>query len=279
MSANIKHISSLASEAEFAQPISGASTNVSKIPDSGTVPPHRTNHTDNLNRLARFRHHHADWGLRRAVYWELMNFLGRRGFRIHLVGVGATRFDLFNPVPPEVPPGYDTRQLLKADLEPFVDKLTTDLTQDFLDQAFENEDVCVGTFYGDELVAFSFDSRTRTTVNDQLDVLIPEGFKYGYKAWTHEDHRRKNLSKMIGNFKWKELKRDYGERGIWYIETHNYPSRLHGYLHPRQWSVRVGYVGWFTLFGRQIPFNTRWAKKIGFEFVRKDDSRRRYYGG
>ena len=196
-----------------------------------------------------------------------------------MVGVGSTRFDLFDPEPPEVPPGYDTRQLSKSDLEPFVDKVDTDLTQSFLDEAFAKGDDCVGTFYRAQLVAFSFDSRTRTRVTDQLDVLIPEGFKYGYKAWTDKAHRRKNLSKMISHVKWKEVPRDYGERGIWYIETHNYQSRLHGYIHPRQWSLRVGYVGWITLFGREIPFNSRWAKKVGMEFVRKDDHRKRYYGG
>lgn len=229
--------------------------------------------------LAPFMRRRADWGLRRALYWQLMHFLARCGFRIHKVGVGSTRFDLFDPEPPEVPPGYETRPLGKTDLEPYVDKLETNLTQDFLDQAFANGDDCVGSFYGDQLVAFSFDSRTRTTVTDQLDVMIPEGFKYGYKAWTHPDHRRRNLSKMISHVKWKQVARDYGERGIWYIETHNYQSRLHSYIHPREWSIGFGYVGWFTLFGRQIPFNTRWAKKIGLEFVRKSDHRKRYYGG
>ena len=57
----------------------------------------------------------------------------------------------------------------------------------------------------------------------------------------------------------------------------NYASLLHTYKHPGLWTIRTGYVGWFTIFGRQVPFNTRWAKKIGFEFVMKDDSRTRYY--
>ncbi len=39
----------------------------------------------------------------------------------------------------------------------------------------------------------------------------------------------------------------------------------------------MGLCGWITLFGRQIPFNTRRAKWIGFELVRKEDHRRRQY--
>ena len=227
--------------------------------------------------VARFRKRCYDWGWFRAVYCLFMGALARLGFRIHMVGVGAHRVDLQVKEPPEVPPGYITRPVGKADLERYVGKLETNLTQAFLDKAFGHGDTCIACFKDDELVAFSFDSRTRTTVTDQLDVLIPDGFKYGYKSWTHPDHRRKNLSKMLGWVARNELERDFSERGIWYIETHNYASLLHTYKHPGLWTIRTGYVGWFTIFGRQVPFNTRWAKKIGFEFVMKDDSRTRYY--
>lgn len=60
-------------------------------------------------------------------------------------------------------------------------------------------------------------------------------------------------------------------------ETHNYPSLLHGYRHPRLRGLRMGFCGWITVFGRQIPFNSRRARWIGFEFVRREDHRRRQY--
>ena len=122
-----------------------------------------------------------------------------------------------------------------------------------------------------------FTTRSRARVSEQLDVLIPPGFRYGYKAWTHEDHRRRHLSKMRGHFHFTTVPRPYEERGIWYVETHNYMSLLHSYVHPRQRAMRMGYCGWLTLFGRQIPFNTRAAKWIGFEFVRRSDDGRRQY--
>ena len=61
------------------------------------------------------------------------------------------------------------------------------------------------------------------------------------------------------------------------METHNYPSLLHGYEHPNSRSLYTGYVGWITLFDRQIPINSRHAKRIGFEFVRKSDPGVRQY--
>ena len=284
MSANVNQAAELdrptnpSAEAREVTPDASESTVEQLVSSSSEVETESERNRDS-SRWSPLRARLSEWGLRRTIYWHIMNFLGKCGFRIHRVGVGAGRFDLFNTEPPEIPPGYETRPLDKSDLEPFVGKLETELSQEFLDTAFANGDDCVGSFFGDQLVAFAFVSRTRTTVTDQIDVIIPEGFKYDYKSWTHRDHRRRNISKMIGHVMWKALERDYSERVIWYIETHNYQSLLHSYTHPRQWSLRFGYVGWFTLFGRQIPFNSRWAKKIGFEFVRKEDDGKRYYGG
>jgi hypothetical protein len=58
-----------------------------------------------------------------------------------------------------------------------------------------------------------------------------------------------------------------------YIETHNYLSLLRRARVPTQRRIPMGMCGWFTLFGREFPFNTRRAKWIGFEFVRKEDER------
>jgi hypothetical protein len=39
----------------------------------------------------------------------------------------------------------------------------------------------------------------------------------------------------------------------------------------------MGFCGWITIFGRQIPFTSRRARWVGFELVRNDDNRRRQY--
>jgi hypothetical protein len=114
-------------------------------------------------------------------------------------------------------------------------------------------------------------------VTEQLEVLVPDGFRYGYKGWTHPDHRRRNLSQKGTWVKKTQAGRPFGERGIWYIETHNYASLLRGYRNPRVRHINMGVVGWFTLFGRQIPFATRTAKWIGFHFSRRGQQPRRQY--
>lgn len=227
--------------------------------------------------FAGFASRQREWGWRRAVYWQVMHTLVRTiGLRLHRVEVGAERRDLWDPDPPEVPAGYVTKFCTRADLEPFVNSVPK-FPPEFFHTAFDRGDDCSATFFNDRLVAFTFNSRARTQVNEQIDVLIPEGFRYSYKSWTHPDHRRKNLTKMRTYVLQQNAKRPYEERAIWYVETHNFASRLHGYRHPGIRSILMGYGGWFSLFGRHIPFNTRGAKWIGFEFVTKSDDGIRYY--
>lgn len=228
----------------------------------------------------KFRHfaqRKRDWGLKRALYWELM-YAARTylGFCIHYVTVGA---DLKRPaenVRPEVPEGYVTRIVGLEDMLPYVGRVP-DLDAEFLHDAFRRGDECAANFFGDELVGFGFICRTRCRASTQIDVLIPQGFRYSYKDWTHPDHRRNNLSRMRGHVRFTTLPRPFEERSVTYVETHNYASLLHSYLRPRERSLRMGLCGWWSLFGHQIPFNSRAAKWVGFEFIRRDDDGRRQY--
>jgi hypothetical protein len=227
--------------------------------------------------LKQARAHVREWGARRALWWVLMTLAARYlGVHVHYVFVGADRPDLRDPDPPPVPPGYEARIVGLGELIPFADSIPS-LTRSFLEDAFIADDECAACFHGLELVAFSFNKRSRAPVTDQLDVLVPKGFRYGYKGWTHPAHTRRNLQKLCTHVKHANTRRPFSERSIHYIETHNYPSLLRGYRRPPERSIRMGFVGWVTVFGRQVPFNTRHAKQIGFEFVRKDDPGVRYY--
>lgn len=206
-----------------------------------------------------------------------MHALGRCfGIRVHYVQVGADRNDLLDPEPPVIPPGYAVRFGTKADFLPYVGKIE-DLDSEFLEQAFERNDECSVAFYEGRLVSFCFCSRDRTRVTPQLDVLVPPGFRYLYKAWTEPGHRRKNLSTAQSWMRVTYGNRPFSERTLSYTETHNYPSLLTKYLHPNKRPLAMGLAGWITIFGRQIPINSRGARWIGFEFVRREDTRTRQY--
>ena len=106
-----------------------------------------------------------------------------------------------------------------------------DLDRPFLELAIARGDVCIANFHGADLVGFAFVSFTRAPVSAQLDVLVPKGFQYVYKGWTHPDYRRANLGKARMYLRHGLLREHHAQRGISYVETHNYRSLLHGYRH------------------------------------------------
>jgi hypothetical protein len=229
-----------------------------------------------MQKIENVRTRSRQWGWRRALYWELMHLLERLGIRVHYVMVGADMHEIVGEEKPETPPEYQTRVVRVSELESFAERVPG-LDREFLEAAKQRNDICTANFCDGELVGYAFSTFSRARVTEQLDVLVPEGFRYGYKGWTHPEHRRANLSRMRTYVRRQTRRADHLERSIHYIETHNYPSLLHGYRHPRMRSLRMGLCGWITVFGRQIPFNSRRARWIGFEFVRREDPGSRKY--
>jgi hypothetical protein len=230
-----------------------------------------------MGKLREIRRRVNEWGLRRAAHWEVMHALARvLGIRVHYIIVSSGSGRWGRMAPPVIPEGYRVHMVGLDDLLPFVGS-AADFSERFLRDAFAGGDVCVASFHGSELVGCSFQSGGRSPVTDQLDILIPKGFRYTYKTWIHPAHRRRNLSQIQGYVRYHARGGQSNDRGIWYVETHNYPSLLHSYRHPRERDLVMGFIGWWSLFGRQVPFRTRAARWLGVELVRKDDTRPRLY--
>jgi hypothetical protein len=174
-----------------------------------------------------------------------------------------------NRIPIPLEEGYVHREISLCELIPFADsegELAEELTTDFLREATERGDLCVASFFGKELVGFDFASTRRLPATPQLDQIIPPGFLYSYKSWTHPGHRRKKLG--LGRI---EIQRTQELNYIYAIETHNYPSLLRSYRQPLERRIRMGYAGWIEIRGRQYPFASRRAKWIGFGLARKGE--------
>ncbi|MEM7099928.1 MAG: hypothetical protein AAF541_16795 [Pseudomonadota bacterium] len=219
-----------------------------------------------------------DWGKHRYFLAALMRTLRRAiGLRFNYVFVGSDRPDFLDANQGALAQGYTSQLCTKSDL---VDHASPDnmLTEAFLAEVNWEIHDCAAAFCEGKLVAYKFAARKRVRLTEQLDVIVPTGFRTTYKAWTHPDHRQNNLSYHLSHVLHKHCHaKKFRERTIFYIESTNYASLLHGYLDPRQASLRMGYFGWISVFGRQIPFNSRWAKRIGYYALRKDDTRTRYY--
>lgn len=229
------------------------------------------------NQIALFRNHRQEWGLRRALYWSLMNLVQRTlGLHLHYVIYRSGIRDVLRPAAPEPPEGYETHLVGPDELLTYADTVA-DLNVDVVKDALPRGDECAANFYHGQLVGWTFRARSRTLVSGQLDVLVPDGFRYDYYAWTHPDHRQKHLSAMRLHVLRQARRGRPLQRAIGWVETHNYPALLGSYRGPQERVIKMGYVGWISLFGHQIPFNSRRAKWIGFEFVRKEDQRVRQY--
>lgn len=203
----------------------------------------------------------------------LARFLGLRISYLFL-GSGSGRWSRM--APPVVPEGYDVKMVDLEDLLPYVNSVP-DLTETFLQTAFRRGDVCVASFCGSELAGFSFRSTSRASLTDQLDITVPPGFTYTYKTWISADHRQRNLSQIQGYVRHHAIPKDHGARGIWFVETHNYPSLLHSYRYPSDRALIMGFIGWITIFGYQLPITTRRARWLGVDAVRSgQDSQRSY---
>ncbi|MEM9620633.1 MAG: hypothetical protein AAF993_03230 [Pseudomonadota bacterium] len=198
------------------------------------------------------------WGWRRSLYWLLMSALARLGLRLHRVDTAPYR----NRTPAaQLPDGYRTGYVPLAELQAMLP--VDGLNSAFLKQAEAHGDICVANFYLDQLVGYSFYARARARVTDQLDILVPRGFEYVYKSWTHPEHRRRHLNKARAN-----LHQPAALTPVWYVETHNYASLLTHYRYPAGRPLRAGYLGWFSVLGRHLPFTSRQAKRLGLRLVR-----------
>ena len=164
--------------------------------------------------LSAIRGRIEDWGWRRAIFWQVMHTLKEYfGITLSYVRVGADRLDLRDPAPPEMPPGYDVHIATKEDFEPFVGKVEF-LDREFVDSAFANGDEASIALYDGELVGYSFVTRVKARVTPQLELHVPKNFRYAYKSWTREDHRRRNVSRMMSHVRlFNNPLRRWEERG------------------------------------------------------------------
>ena len=224
----------------------------------------------NTTRVTRdFFENRKQWGSRRALIW-LFFFLVRRFLNVHVyrVWVGQGSYDAWlSQLPKGLPEGYEGKVLTPEALIPYASP-ENDLTESFLKTVTRNGDRCFAIFHDQQVVSYTFSARQRATVTDKVDFLVPPGLRYGYKTWTHRQHRRRGLTHALGRLEHDEhYQRTHGEmlgKGCYYIEYSNYASLLSNvYSPPDQRSLYLGKVMWAIWFGRLILYNSRRAKWMG----------------
>ncbi len=100
-----------------------------------------------------------------------------------------------------------------------------ELSQSFLDRAFEKGDECYGFLDGDVLAAYGWYSNKPTETNwPGLVVLFDNRYVYMYKGFTHADHRGERLH-AVGMTRALAAYLARGYKGIVsYVEWNNFAS-------------------------------------------------------
>ena len=220
------------------------------------------------------------WGWRRLIAFYFFTLLERwLGLHVYRLWVGGGMVTTWHEqLPKKVPDEYPTRRLEPQDLIPYACE-ENKLTLAFLTDAQARGDSATVVFHEDSIVSYAFRSDSRTPFEHGLELLIPPGFSYAYKSWTHPDHRRRGLTKYRSKVDWDYQRVNGGpRRGVWYIKFHNYPSLLTDvYEPPHQRPIYVGLLFVLKIFKRTVYFNSRHVKWFGSVLVRCGEPAYRTY--
>ena len=135
-----------------------------------------------------------------------------------------------------------------------------DLDEDFLRQAHERGDECLGFLVDDRLAHYEFFSHRPTSIDEGLWLECPSGATYGYKAFTHPDFRGNALHRAsIANAVVR-----YAEMGspsiISYVVSNNFPSIR---SHERAGFAHFGSVALLGMGDRARVYVSRGARARG----------------
>ena len=197
-----------------------------------------------------------------AAVGRLARWIGLKLFLIYLRPLGAGR---------ENPEGlsieYVFRELDVRDLERLADDPQMQLDPGFLREAAQRGDLCFAILYRDRLVAsrwYSF--RESAPCEDGLHIhFAAPGRIYGYKMFTHPEHRGKRLHLLTMQLSDAALMRRGHTQVAGYIETHNFSS-LRGYSRMQD-AACVGFAVSIKLFGWRVAVNSAGARRNGIRIL------------
>jgi ribosomal protein S18 acetylase RimI-like enzyme len=141
-------------------------------------------------------------------------------------------------------PEYRAQFLTRSQTIELLDEPEFEVSESFLESAWQKGDECFGIFLGATLVSFGWYSIRTTETSDDLTISVPPGHVYIYKAYTSEKHRGRRLN-AIGITLAMNTYLGNGYRAILsYVESNNFSSlnsfgRIGFHEIGRLWILRV----------------------------------------
>ncbi|MEM9622267.1 MAG: hypothetical protein AAF993_11490 [Pseudomonadota bacterium] len=163
-----------------------------------------------------------------------------------------------------VPDGEHARRVVEADWPGVCAEPQADISREFLDAALARGDVCIGYFVGTALVSYFWCGFSRVPAQAGLEVCVPSGYSYAYKALTVPDHRGRHLQQILTEVNDAMLINAGLRHNIEYIEVDNYAQLK---ASARYGNTTLGQAGYFRWGPYVHPFRTRGVARVGFAFA------------
>jgi hypothetical protein len=175
-------------------------------------------------------------------------------------------------IPAQILEQYSFREISTLEQATFARDLSLRLAKDFVDKANKRGDVCIGAFFGNQLVAYRWYAISGLAPYEENIWIRNTDPRqaYGYKMFTVPRHRGRRLqlyTMIYGDARMLERGFTYAMN---YVAAHNFSSRR-GLSRIREKKL-VGIVGCVRLLGHDFIVRTPSLKQYGFQFERRDDA-------
>ena len=204
------------------------------------------------------------WGLL-ATLWAKAMASARPWLFLCKVLVRELETDTFSSEPDD---DISIRLANRQELERAAKESPHQLNAEFVDKALERGDICLAAFRNEQMVSWVWRSFSTAPHEDGLWVRVEKPYWYTYKTYTHRDFRGRRLTGLLTLYGDEFCRGSGYQRGVGFIETHNYASMR---ANLRLGTQVVGFAGYVRLLGKTYPFRSSRVVPHTFRFyVRKE---------
>ena len=204
--------------------------------------------------------HRFGWGA--SIFARVAGFL-QKFLRIHICAIRLRPLALSSGQRNPPPEGYLLATLDRSGLMAASENPAMRISPGFIQSALDRGDTAFGALHEGQVIAYVWRTMTRAPHVDGLWVRVSKPFRYGYKAFTHPDHRGKHLNPAIALFTDAHGLAQGYTHDIGFVALHNLASLATGKY---KGFATLGYAGYVNWFGRKFTFRTPRVKEAGFEF-------------
>ena len=200
------------------------------------------------------------WGLWRTLCFHFFSTLRSHGVFLCWV---HTR-EMSDHQPREVLPANVTvERLSTAACHQAARNPALDLPPEFVTDALARGDMCHAARVDGKVVSYAWRSCSTAPADPGIEVCVPSGYSYGYKAFTLPDHRGQGIYPAIASAEISSCQTAGLTHGVSFTEVYDY-----SFLNAEQkfGNTRVGLAGYVRIGRKIVTFSCPAVKTLGLRF-------------